>query len=274
MNEAKPVVTSTMSAQSWAGLLDVIESFRRAPLWFALGWHDFAGHYDRTRIGPFWTTLGVGVWVAGLGVIFGSLLQHGSGDFPAYLASGVVLWNFLSNTLSASANVFVRNSAMIFSINNPLYTYVLRQVVEHSSKSLFQVIVFVAVLPFSQVHYGRVMLMALPGMAIVLLTALWVVPLMGMLGARFRDLPFALNSIMRFLFFTTPVFWKPEGLGERAYLAEINPFTHFLEVVRAPLLGNWPSVTSWIVVLSISIPGLMLTVLLYNRFRREIVFWL
>lgn len=265
---------AVMTAGSFAGIADIIESFRRVTLWSTLGWYDFASRYQRTILGPLWQTLIVGIWVAGLGFVFGRLLGRSSEDYPAYLACGVVLWNYLSSTLSGSTKVFVKNAKLIYAVNNPLYTYVLRQIIENSARLAFQALVIAAVLAFTNVPFGLGTLMAIPGLALIFFTSLWLVPLMGILGARFRDLSFALTSIMRFMFFTTPVFWRADGLGARAHIANYNPFTHFLAIVRTPLLGGTVPLASWSIVLAITVSGALLTLVVYNRFRRRIVFWL
>lgn len=263
-----------LGSGAFAGVGDIVASFRRTALWLTLGWYDFTVRYRQTLIGPLWQTLIMAIWVSGLGYLFTQILHRAGHNYIAYLAAGLILWNYISGTLTASTQVFVKNSKLIFSVNIPMYVYVLRQITENVTRLAFQSLVFVAVLFVSDIHIGPRMLLAIPGMAMLLFTSLWLVPLMGMLGARFRDLAFALSSIMRFLFFTTPVFWRASGLGERAYLANFNPFAHFLAVVRAPLLGEPAGHLSWIVVFVISVVGAIVTLFAYTRFRQRIVFWL
>ena len=79
---------------------------------------------------------------------------------------------------------------------------------------------------------------------------------------------------MRFLFFATPVFWYAEGLGNRDFLALLNPFTHYLEVVRAPLTGETASALSWTVVLALNAIGLALFAATYSPLRRRLAIWI
>ena len=212
--------------------------------------------------------------MAGLGLLFGRLLGHDQGDYLVYMASGVVLWQYMSSTLTTGANVFVANSRQIVSINNPLYTYVLRNVIEHLVKFSFHSLVFIAVMILTRTHAEPAMLLAVPGFAILVITTLWAVPLLGFTGTRFRDFTHLLRAGMRFLFFATPVFWYADGLNDRAYLANYNPFSHFLEIVRGPLIGESASLTSWTVVLIINVIGIGIMFILYNRLRRSLTLWL
>jgi ABC-type polysaccharide/polyol phosphate export permease len=270
--------STATASHSATGLLaaanDVAGAFTRTPLWITLGWYDFTLRYRRTSVGPFWEIVVVGVWVVGLGLLFGRLLGHSRENYLAYLAAGVILWSFIASVLTTGANVFVSHSRLILSINNPLYTYVLRNAIEHILKLLLHTLVFLAVLPLVDLPFGLRTLLVVPGLLMLLLTALWVAPLMGFLGAKFRDLTHLLRAGMRFLFFATPVFWYAEGLGDRAFLASFNPFTHFLEIVRAPLIGDPFPQVSWAVVLLINAVGLTLAAVVYGSLMRRLPFWL
>jgi lipopolysaccharide transport system permease protein len=64
----------------------------------------------------------------------------------------------------------------------------------------------------------------------------------------------------------------PERLG--AVILDWNPFYHVLELLRAPLLGNAPAMTSWLVVGAITILGWGLTFLMFARVKQRIAYWL
>lgn len=268
------VTVRSSDAGFLSGVDDIVQSFLRTPLWVTLGWYDFELQYRRAYIGPLWEIIIVAVWVAGLGLLFGRLLGHDQGDYLVYMASGVVLWQYISSTLTTGANVFVVNSRQIVSVNNPLFTYVLRNVIEHLAKLCIHSLVFVAVMAITRTSVKPVMLLAVPGLVVLVFTTLWAVPLLGFIGARFRDFTHLLRAGMRFLFFATPVFWYADGLNDREFLANYNPFTHFLEIVRAPLVGESASLTSWTVVLLINAVGIAIMFVMYNRLRRSLTLWI
>ena len=268
------VTVRSSDAGFLSGVDDIVQSFIRTPLWITLGWYDFELQYRRAFIGPLWEVIIVGVWVVGLGLLFSRLLGDDRGDYLVYMGAGVVLWQYISSTLTTGANVFVANSRQIVSINNPLFTYVLRNVIEHLVKFSIHSLVFVAVMILTRTPVKPVMLLAVPGFAILVVTTLWAVPLLGFIGTRYRDFTHLLRAGMRFLFFATPVFWYADGLDDRAYLAQYNPFTHFLEIVRAPLTGDYASMASWAVVLSINAVGIAIMFVMYNRLRRSLTLWI
>jgi lipopolysaccharide transport system permease protein len=73
--------------------------------------------------------------------------------------------------------------------------------------------------------------------------------------------------------FATPIMYLRESLGESAWIADINPLYHLLELVRAPLLGGPPSMLSWEVAIATAVVGTGLALALLVRTSRRLVFW-
>jgi ABC-type polysaccharide/polyol phosphate export permease len=96
---------------------------------------------------------------------------------------------------------------------------------------------------------------------------------MGLLSARFRDIPQIVTSVVQIAFFMTPVFWKPSMLGSYQWTADFNPLFIFLEIVRAPLLGEPVRGYIWAAAFSKTVIGFSATLLLFSRYRARIAYW-
>jgi ABC-2 type transport system permease protein/lipopolysaccharide transport system permease protein len=118
-----------------------------------------------------------------------------------------------------------------------------------------------------------VVLLAAPGLALVVLNAVFAALTLGVLSARFRDIPQIVASVVQLLFFLTPIMWKAEMLGPRASFVIYNPFYHMVEIVRAPLLGQWPTTMSVTTALVLTLANAALAVVLFARFRARIAYW-
>jgi ABC-type polysaccharide/polyol phosphate export permease len=117
-------------------------------------------------------------------------------------------------------------------------------------------------------------LWAIPGLIVILYTSVWVILLLGLITARLRDLQHIVSTVMRFAFFATPVIWVASDLGSRAIIANYNPLTHFIAVVRDPILDGQVASVHWFIVLWITGIGTFATFFLFARFRRSLIFWL
>src|SRR5258708_33511114 len=90
------------------------------------------------------------------------------------------------------------------------------------------------VLLYFEIWPGSVALLAIPGRLLVLVNGAAATLCIGMMSARFRDVPQLINSVVQIVFFVTPIMWKAELLHSRAYIAELTPFYRVSQSVRAP----------------------------------------
>ena len=121
---------------------------------------------------------------------------------------------------------------------------------------------------------GAACLLAVPGLMLVVLNGTLANLTIGIISARFRDVPQVINSIVQILFFITPIFWKPGSLKGHAYITDFNPLYHLVEVVRAPLLGNLPSATNYLAVLLLTLINIAIAGVFFTRFRSRIAYWI
>ena len=61
------------------------------------------------------------------------------------------------------------------------------------------------------------------------------------------------------------------SIAERARIAEFNLFLHFLEIIRAPMLGDDQHLRHWLVVLAITVVGWAPTFVIM-RYRARVVY--
>ena len=179
---------------------------------------------------------------------------------------------FLQSSISEGCQTFIEAEGIIKQINLPLPIFPLRVVFRNLIIFAHNFVIYFVVILIYPVDMGWITLAAIPGLAILLANAVWCSVLLGMLSARFRDLPQIVASILQIAFFATPVIWRA-NLIEKKLLVFANPLYHFIEVIRAPLLGQSPDPSSWFVVGAITILGFVSTYLFYHSFRSRIAFW-
>lgn len=249
---------------------DILEGLGRWRSWLAIGYYDFIGSYRRTAVGVFWQPLQVSAWIAGLWLVFG---HDRDGTSIAYIGIGVIIWQFLQIQITTAPTAFVRSRDLILNLPNPLSLAVLRVFTNDSFKWAMQLIVLAGIVLFSDHPVGPVTFLAVPGLLLLFWNTAWAALLLASIGARYKDLGFAVDAAMRLSFFLTPIFWTTDGSPERTLLALVNPFSSFVAVVRDPLLGVAPSTSALVVVGAFSLLGPLLTRSVYRRFQPQILFW-
>jgi lipopolysaccharide transport system permease protein len=118
-------------------------------------------------------------------------------------------------------------------------------------------------------------LLLIPGFLLFCVNAMWIVLILAMACARYRDVAPLMSSLLQIAMFITPVLWNPGQVGGRmALVVQLNPLYHLLELVRAPLLGRAPEPLTWLVVIISAVLGWAFAMYLFGRFRCRIPYWL
>ena len=260
-------------SQTALALFDLVQGARAHHLWYLLGWQDIRRLYRRSVLGPFWLTLSMGAFVGALGTLYGMLFKVDIAEYMPFLAVGFIVWTLISGVITDACNVFIHAESIIKQVGLPLSVHVYRLLWRNLLIIVHNAAVFVVVAAVFGVWPGWAGLLALPGLVLLCLNGIWVSLLLGIISARFRDVPPIVASIVRICFFVTPIIWMPELVPQRAMVLEINPFYHLVEVVRAPLLGEVPGLGSWIAVLSMTIGGWILAFAFFRRYRWRIAYW-
>lgn len=259
-----------------AGGDDVFKALKSYELAGILGWQDIRQRYRRSSLGPFWLTMSMGVLIGALGLIFGTIFSTPMKNFLPFLTIGLILWTHLSTTLNEGCTGFTDAEAIIKQINVPLFAHILRVLWRNLIIFFHNIIVFPLVLLFFRQPLPAGALLAIPGLAVLVVNLAWMALLLGVFCARFRDVPQIVASLLQVIFYLTPIIWMPEMVPKRASLLilDANPFFHLIEIVRAPLLGTIPSILSWQIAGGIALLGWSVTLVFYGRFRSRIAYWL
>lgn len=242
-------------------------------LWGRLGWNDILSRYRRSILGPFWLTASMAIMVIALGFLYAQLFNTHVDDLMPYLCVGLLIWNFIASFITEGGTLFTGAESYIKQVRLPYFCYVYRSAWSKLIIFAHNSVIYFAVLLYFQIWPGAVALLAIPGLIIILVNGALANLFIGMVSARFRDVPQLINSIFQIAFFITPIFWKPELLKGRTFVIDFNPLFHLLEIVRAPLLGLVPTAKSYLAVLFITLVNLLLVSAFFTRFRSRISYW-
>lgn len=254
---------------------DLQNGLLKPSLWWALAWLDIKQRYRRSLIGPFWITASTAIMVSAMGPLYGTLLSQNFAAYLPYLAVSLILWNFISTPLNEAGSVFVGAEPYIRQVPLPLSVYIFRMLARNFLILLHNSAIILAVLIlFPPERLAHLWLVPL-GLCLVLGNLFWLTLLLALGGSRFRDIPQLTSNIIQLTFFVSPILWKSEMLGPRhRFLADFNPIFHFIEVIRAPLLGTAIHPVSWLVALGLLVTGSTITVLVFAKLRSRVPYWL
>ncbi|NKY85622.1 galactan export ABC transporter permease subunit Wzm/RfbD [Nocardia veterana] len=261
---------------------DLREGFAQRELWLQLGWQDIKQRYRRSVIGPFWITIATGVQAAAMGVLYAAILNQDLWTYLPYVTVGLIVWNVINASILEGSDVFIANEGLIKQLPSALSVHVYRLVWRQFLFFAHNIVIYLVMLVAFGVweHLDWTVLLAFPAIALVFLNSAWVSIVFGIFSTRYRDIAPILGSTTLMLFVLTPVMWTTKSLhdqggavSERAKLVELVPTYHYLEIVRAPLLGDPVAVRSWLVVGVITVVGWAVAILALKQYRSRVPYW-
>jgi ABC-2 type transport system permease protein len=264
-----------------AAVADLRRGWEQRALWGHLGWQDIRQRYRRSVLGPIWITISMAVTAIALGILYAGLFGNDLSVQLPYILVGFIVWAFVSGCISEGAEVFIANEGLIKHLPSPLSVHVYRLIWRQTLFFLHNLIVYVVMLLVFPQSLSWASLAAIPAFLLLMLNGAWVAMFVGIITTRFRDIMPITQSIVQLMFFLTPIVWIYDDLlnspnpaiAERARLAEFNPFLHFIEIIRRPLLGQDQLLRHWVVAIVITVIGWALTMVVLRRYRSRISYW-
>jgi ABC-type polysaccharide/polyol phosphate export permease len=252
---------------------DLIDGVRAYRVWTTLAQMDIKQRYRRSVLGPFWITITMVIFIAAIGPLYGRLMGIDSDEFIPYLAMGIITWGFVSGLILEGATAFVGAENLVRSVKLPYTVHVLRMLHRNLIMLAHNLLAFVPFMLYLGIRPHWSWLVAIPGVALILLAALPAAFLLGTLCARYRDMQQIIASLVQLSFFLTPIFWKPTLLKGHAYVADFNPFYLLLQSVRGPIVDGIPSVGVYLKIAVIIVFMYAVAAPIFVSYRRRLAFW-
>jgi len=198
--------------------------------------------YKRSALGVVWTLLNPLVSMAVMTVAFSAVFNTNA-RYPVYLLSGLVCWNFFSQTTIYAMSTLISGGSLIKRVYIPCTIFGVAAVFNglfNLALSLIPLVLIMAVLgqPFHATWW-------FVPVAVLILAAfcLGVTLLISTLAIFFADVMDMFQLLLQSWFFLTPIMYPLNALPVR-YQRWMgwNPMYHLIELFRAPVLtGQLPA---------------------------------
>jgi ABC-2 type transport system permease protein len=279
---------------------DLVGGARWWRLWGHLGWQDVRRRYRRSLVGPFWMTITMATTTLGLGILFGILLHNSLSTFLPYIGTGMIVWGFIAGCLLEGPDSFTGSGDVIKLVPAPFTTYVLRMVWRQLITFAHNMVIYVVLLvaffgPLHQTNYtmsggpctpqvicepglGWNGLLAIPGFLLLVAAMTAVAITLGVIASRYRDIKPLIAAVVQMLFFYTPISWPldtfKQQVGSVAWIIQLNPLFHFVQIVRQPMVGQSVDWWSWLIAGVLTVLAWVCAVVTMVRYRHRIAYWL
>jgi lipopolysaccharide transport system permease protein/teichoic acid transport system permease protein len=245
------------------------ELYKRRDLLLCLVASDLKAQHRNTVLGYFWwlldPLLGVLIYYFIVVVVF----RHGEADYAMFLAIGMIVWRWLSSTVSLASASIVMQAGIITQVYLPKLIFPLGATMTHLFHFGFGLLAVAPLLVLFGMNPGTAWLW-LPYVAVMQLLFLTAVAcLLAYVCVFIRDIDNVVEHVMRLWFFASPVIWRAEMVPQEArWLIALNPMSYFLTAYRDILMhATRPDYFALLYIGMTS--SLVITVLVHHYSRRE-----
>lgn len=225
--------------------LDLKGLWRYRDLWYMYVRRDIVTFYKQTILGPLWFLIQPVLTTIMYMFVFGGLakISTDGAPQPLFYLSGIMLWNYFSDSFNASSNVFTNNASVFGKVYFPRLVVPLAGLTSNLLKLLIQLVLFILV----YIGY-RIAGVQLPIRPTLLLFPLLVLLLafhalswgliISSVTSKYRDLKFLVAFGLQLFMYATPIIYPLSAATGRIRTAlELNPLTPIFEAFKYGCLG-------------------------------------
>lgn len=237
---------------------------------------DFKTKYKRSALGFCWSFLNPLLTMAVQYVVFSTLFRSDIDNFPVYLLSAGIIFNFFTESVGAGLGAIVGNVSLITKVYVPKYIYPLSRVLSTSINLFISLVPLLIVVlgtgekitrAFLVIPFVLVCLIAFCiGMSFLLSTSM----------VFFRDTQFLWGIISLIWMYATPIFYPETIIPERFRLVlTMNPMYHFLKFFRTILLtGESPELVEYVYCFGFAITVLLIGTYVFEKCEKKFVLYI
>lgn len=209
------------------------------PLLNELVSRDIKIKYRRSVLGVLWTLLNPLLMMIVLSVVFSNLFKFDVENFPLYLLSGQIVFNFYSESTSSAMSSITGNAALIKKVYVPKYLFVFSRIFSSfiNLMASYTALILVMIATRSELHW-TVILSIIPLLLLVMFS-LGVGMILSAITVKFRDIMHLYSVFLTALTYLTPVIYPMSILPGWLYkIVMLNPLTNILMMFRDVMLNN------------------------------------
>ena len=202
-------------------------------LLYELAARDVKIKYRKSVLGIFWSILNPLLMMTIMSIVFSNLFKFDVENYPVYILSGQVIFNFFNEATSGCLTAILGNSALIKKVYIPKYLFVLSRITSSliNLLSTFCALIIVMICTRSELHYTT-FLVPIP-LIFLSIFSLGIGLILAAATVKFRDVMHFYSVFTTGLMYLTPVIYPIESLPSPIYeIVRINPLTSMLMMFR------------------------------------------
>jgi lipopolysaccharide transport system permease protein len=265
--------------------LDIADIWKHRDLLMLLVRRDFIAVYKQTLLGPLWFFIQPIFTTIVYYFMFGRIASIPTDSQPALLfyMGGLVCWNYFSECINNTSNVFINNAALFSKVYFPRLLLPISSIISAGIKFFIQLLLFLTIWAYyvfikgnAELHFSwqivlvpfLLLLMAVMGMSIGLIVSA--------LTTKYRDLKNLLGYALQFGLYVTPIIFPLSMLKIKLpafyKFCLLNPMTGIVETFKFAFFGS--GTFEWGLLMyttTFTLIIFLLSIILFNKIEKSFV---
>jgi lipopolysaccharide transport system permease protein len=221
--------------------VDLAELWRGRELFSLLIWRDISIRYKQTILGGLWAILQPLIAMLIFTIFFGRVagIRDSRIPYPLFAYSGLLLWTFFANSVTASSNSLVGNQVLVSKVYFPRLFIPLASMGALLLDLCMGFLLLVLMMLIYKWHFSVSMLIVPAFVLGTFLAAGGLGLFLSALNVRFRDVKYVVPYFVQLGLFVSPVIYPLQYVPQRyRSLFALNPMTGMISGFRSCLLDQ------------------------------------
>lgn len=267
MTHSTEAIVYDSSERAPAALQELRELFRYKNLLVQLVRRDILTRYKRSVLGVAWTMLNpLGTMIV-MTIAFSYAFRSNIENYPAFVLSGLLAWNFFSQTTNAITHHLVWGGDLFKRIYIPRTAFAVSAIGTGLVNIALSLVPLLGVMLVTNVTISPALFFLPIPVLLLAMFALGVGLLISTIAVYFADVAEMYQIVLTAWFYLTPVIYPTSYLPETYQsLLRLNPMVHFVQVFRAPIYdGRIPSGTELLISAALAIITLLVGWFIFTK---------
>ena len=252
-------------------IVDEMWKLRRILFNFAIT--DLKIKYRNSILGILWSIIEPLLLLGVLFFVFSTMFKIEIPNFPIYLLTGIITWNFFKNGTSLALNSLSNRSPILTQIYFPRSFPAISSTITASILLITELIVlgiFMVILGFIP---PNTIILLIPIFLLGFLLILGISLPLSVLNVKYRDAEFIWTVVLSAGFFLTPIFYRFDMLPEHVQsILQFSPMVQLVTMTQHVVLyGTLPSTNSILYAIGTTSVILIIGYLIFRKLQLRIV---
>ena len=234
---------------------------------------DLKKKYRGSILGIIWTVLNPLLMMTVMTIVFSNLFRFNITNFPLYLITGQVMFNFFSESTNIAMVSIIANAPLIKKIYIKKSLFPLSSVAFSFINTLFSIVAIFIIILITKSEIGISFLLIPVLLMYLFLFSYGLGMILSVVAVYFRDIMHLYSIFLMILMYLTPIFYPVEIIPEKfKWLINFNFMNYYVKYFRILVYeARIPDIQLNLICLTISIFTLLMGKTFFKLFENKLV---